>query len=130
MTNPAFDLTGKTALVTGASSGIGAATALVLADLGARVALGYHNNQKGATGTAEQIAAKGGKAITLQASARKHLAQKGYDPLFGARPLARVIQSDVRDRLTDEILFGKLEHGGTVTIGHGADGLSFSFDGT
>jgi ATP-dependent Clp protease ATP-binding subunit ClpA len=36
--------------------------------------------------------------------------------VYGARPLARVVQSEVRDPLTDEILFGKLEHGGTVTI--------------
>ena len=57
-------------------------------------------------------------AITLQPEARMHLAKKGYDPVFGARPLARVIQAEVRDRLTDEILFGALENGGTVTIGH------------
>ena len=53
-------------------------------------------------------------AITLEPEARAWLAAKGYDPLFGARPLARVIQTEVRDRLTDEILFGALEHGGTV----------------
>ena len=42
-------------------------------------------------------------------------------PIFGARPLARVIQTEVRDPLTDEILFGALEHGGTVTIGLDGD---------
>src|SRR3954462_13260426 len=66
-------------------------------------------------------------AITLQADARKYLAKKGYDPVFGARPLARVIQSEVRDRLTDEILFGKLENGGTVTLGHDGTDLTFDF---
>jgi len=66
-------------------------------------------------------------AITLRGGARKYLAKKGYDPVFGARPLARVIQTEVRDRLTDEILFGKLEHGGTVTIGHDGEALTFEF---
>ena len=65
-------------------------------------------------------------AITLQPEARAWLAAKGYDPAFGARPLARVIQSDVRDRLTDEILFGALEHGGTVDIGLADDALTFT----
>jgi len=67
-------------------------------------------------------------AITLDAEARAWLARKGYDPLYGARPLARVVQTDVRDRLTDEILFGALEHGGTVRIGLAGDALSFVFD--
>jgi ATP-dependent Clp protease ATP-binding subunit ClpA len=66
-------------------------------------------------------------AITLLPEARKYLAEKGYDPVFGARPLARVIQSEVRDRLTDEILFGQLEAGGTVTIGHDGTALTFAF---
>ena len=66
-------------------------------------------------------------AITLLPEARKHLAVKGYDPVFGARPLARVIQAEVRDRLTDEILFGRLEQGGTVTIGMEGDALAFDF---
>ncbi|HEU4925667.1 MAG TPA: AAA family ATPase, partial [Vicinamibacterales bacterium] len=43
-------------------------------------------------------------AITLETGAREWLATKGYDPVYGARPLARVIQTEVRDRLTDEIL--------------------------
>ena len=55
------------------------------------------------------------------------LAKKGYDPEFGARPLARVIQKEVRDPLTDEILFGALEHGGTVTISAEGDRLTFAF---
>jgi ATP-dependent Clp protease ATP-binding subunit ClpA len=55
-------------------------------------------------------------AITLMPDARAWLATKGYDPVYGARPLARVVQREVRDPLTDEILFGQLEHGGTVTI--------------
>jgi len=67
-------------------------------------------------------------AIALQPDARAWLARKGYDPKFGARPLARVIQKEVRDRLTDEILFGALENGGTVTIGVEEDRLAFAFD--
>jgi ATP-dependent Clp protease ATP-binding subunit ClpA len=67
-------------------------------------------------------------AITLSPEARAWLARKGYDPVFGARPLGRVIQREVRDRLTDEILFGQLEHGGTVTIGASTDGLAFAFE--
>jgi ATP-dependent Clp protease ATP-binding subunit ClpA len=67
-------------------------------------------------------------AITLTPEARAWLATKGYDPKFGARPLARVVQKEVRDPLTDEILFGKLEHGGTVTIGVADDKLMFSYE--
>jgi ATP-dependent Clp protease ATP-binding subunit ClpA len=55
-------------------------------------------------------------AITLTPAARAWLATAGYDRVFGARPLARVIQKEVRDVLTDQILFGTLENGGTVTI--------------
>ncbi len=67
-------------------------------------------------------------AITLTPEARAFLAKKGYDPVFGARPLARVIQKEVRDVLTDEILFGRLEHGGTATIGLDGEALAFSFE--
>ena len=66
-------------------------------------------------------------AITLQPAAREWLAVKGYDPVYGARPLARVIQVEVRDPLTDEILFGQLENGGTVTIDLKDDKLDFAY---
>ncbi|MGB2716082.1 MAG: AAA family ATPase [Vicinamibacterales bacterium] len=65
-------------------------------------------------------------AIALEPDARAWLAEKGFDPVYGARPLARVVQTEVRDPLTDEILFGKLEHGGTVTIR--VDGGKLAFD--
>jgi len=65
-----FDFTGKTALVTGASSGIGAATAAVLAGCGARVAIGYHGNRDGADRIVQQIAASGGRAVAVQADLR------------------------------------------------------------
>jgi ATP-dependent Clp protease ATP-binding subunit ClpA len=67
-------------------------------------------------------------AIALTPEARAWLAKKGYDPVYGARPLARVVQREVRDPLTDEILFGQLEHGGTVTIGLDDDALTFSYE--
>ena len=47
---------------------------------------------------------------------RKFLAKKGFDPLMGARPMARLIQDTIRRALADELLFGKLQHGGKVTI--------------
>ena len=59
---------------------------------------------------------------------RAWLAAKGFDLIYGARPLARVIQTEVRDRLTDEILFGRLEGGGTVTIGMKDGALDFRFE--
>ena len=47
---------------------------------------------------------------------KEHLAKKGFDPLMGARPMARLIQDTIRRALADELLFGKLVHGGKVTI--------------
>jgi ATP-dependent Clp protease ATP-binding subunit ClpA len=67
-------------------------------------------------------------AIALEPEARAWLATKGYDAIYGARPLARVIQTEVRDKLTEEILFGRLENGGTVKIGLGGDALTFEYD--
>jgi ATP-dependent Clp protease ATP-binding subunit ClpA len=67
-------------------------------------------------------------AFTLTPEARAFLARKGYDPAYGARPLSRLIQSEVRDPLTEEILFGPLENGGTVTIGSDGEKLTFAFE--
>ncbi len=66
-------------------------------------------------------------AIELQPEARAHLARKGFDPVFGARPLNRLVQTEVRNPLTDEILFGQLEHGGTVVIGLDGEKLTFGY---
>ena len=62
-------------------------------------------------------------AIDLRPEARAHLAKKGFDPVYGARPLNRLVQTEVRNPLTDEILFGKLEHGGTVHVGFDGEKL-------
>jgi ATP-dependent Clp protease ATP-binding subunit ClpA len=67
-------------------------------------------------------------AITLTPEARGYLARKGYDPAFGARPLSRLIQTEVRDPLTEEILFGRLQDGGTVTLGLEGERLAFAVD--
>jgi len=77
----------------------------------------------------EQQLAERHVAIAMTPEARAWLAVKGYDSVFGARPLARVVQKEVRDPLTDQILFGSLEHGGTVTIGVADDRLTFSYEG-
>ena len=66
-------------------------------------------------------------AIELLPEARAYLAKKGFDPVFGARPLSRLVQIEVRNPLTDEILFGQLEHGGTVRVGLGDDKLAFAY---
>jgi ATP-dependent Clp protease ATP-binding subunit ClpA len=67
-------------------------------------------------------------AFALSPEARAWLARKGFDRIYGARPLARVIQTEVRDPLTDEILFGKLEKGGNVTIDLEGEKLTFKID--
>ncbi|HEV2852172.1 MAG TPA: ATP-dependent Clp protease ATP-binding subunit ClpA [Thermoanaerobaculia bacterium] len=54
--------------------------------------------------------------IDLTEPARKLLAEKGFDPAFGARPLGRVLEETVKRPLTDELLFGALENGGTATV--------------
>ena len=60
--------------------------------------------------------------IELRPAACARLAEKGYDPDFGARPLSRVIQQEIKNPLTDEVLFGKLKGGGRVEVDLDDDG--------
>ena len=63
----------------------------------------------------EQLAAKNVSA-SFGSALREHLAAKGFDPQMGARPMQRLIQSEIRQALADELLFGKLANGGSVAI--------------
>ncbi|GMW05545.1 MAG: ATP-dependent Clp protease ATP-binding subunit ClpA [Gammaproteobacteria bacterium] len=60
--------------------------------------------------------------VELEPEARDWLAERGYDPAMGARPMARVIQEHIKRPLAEQLLFGELANGGHVTIGIGADG--------
>ena len=65
--------------------------------------------------------------IFLSDGAVDWLALKGYDPLYGARPLSRLMQAEIRDAISDELLFGRLKKGGTVRIGLKDGKLSFRY---
>jgi len=56
-------------------------------------------------------------SLTVDADARRWLAEHGFDPQMGARPMSRVIQENVKRPLADELLFGKLAKGGKVSLG-------------
>ena len=61
-------------------------------------------------------------------AARAWVAKKGYDKLYGARPMGRLIDEEIKGKLVDELLFGQLEHGGHVTVDVGEDdALTFRF---
>jgi ATP-dependent Clp protease ATP-binding subunit ClpA len=68
-----------------------------------------------------------GVSIELTDEARDWLGKKGYDPLYGARPLARVIQENIKKPLAEELLFGKLAKGGTVKVSVADDKLTFTY---
>ncbi|MEE2915593.1 ATP-dependent Clp protease ATP-binding subunit ClpA [Sphingomonas ginsenosidimutans] len=66
--------------------------------------------------------------IKLGEEAKKWLTEKGYDKLYGARPMGRLIQEKIKQPLAEELLFGKLVHGGEVTV-HLKDGaLTFAIE--
>ncbi|MCX0277241.1 ATP-dependent Clp protease ATP-binding subunit [Nocardia zapadnayensis] len=78
----------------------------------------------------ERLADKGMKVEVTQ-EAKNLLAERGYDPVLGARPLRRTIQSEIEDQLSERILFDELHSGQTVFVdveGEGAD-AKFTFDG-
>jgi ATP-dependent Clp protease ATP-binding subunit ClpA len=64
--------------------------------------------------------------LTITPEVRTWLAKKGHDPSYGARPLGRLIQTDIKDRLSDEILFGRLTKGGVITVDLKDDQLEFA----
>jgi ATP-dependent Clp protease ATP-binding subunit ClpB len=64
--------------------------------------------------------------LSLDAKARKWLADKGWDPAYGARPLKRVIQRFVQDPLAEMMLAGDVRDNSTVKISTGKDGLTFN----
>ncbi len=66
-------------------------------------------------------------SLALTGRARRWLAEKGHNRKFGARPMARLIDRTIRRRLADEILFGQLQDGGSVTIDTSDDELSYQF---
>src|SRR5205085_5994176 len=65
-------------------------------------------------------------SIELERSAREWLADKGWDPAYGARPLKRVIQKSVQDPLAELILSGRIKDGERVVISAGTHGLVFN----
>ncbi len=75
-----------------------------------------------------QLAARKVELVYSDAT-RQWLAKRGFDPQYGARPLARELQIHIKDVLADEILFGKLEKGGKVTIDlNEEDKLTFEYE--
>jgi ATP-dependent Clp protease ATP-binding subunit ClpA len=66
--------------------------------------------------------------LTLLPAARAYLAEKGYDKTFGARPMARLIQKEIKEPLANEILFGRLQNGGKVKIDVVGDQVKFEIE--
>jgi ATP-dependent Clp protease ATP-binding subunit ClpA len=69
-----------------------------------------------------------GVTISLDDAARHWIAQKGYDPKMGARPMARTIQEHIKRPLAEELLFGRLVGGGHVRVSVAADGSTLEFE--
>jgi ATP-dependent Clp protease ATP-binding subunit ClpA len=65
--------------------------------------------------------------LKLSPAARRNLGRRGYDPVFGARPLGRLIETELGDVLADEVLFGRLVRGGEVRVGIRAGKLDFRY---
>ncbi|MDP9241978.1 MAG: AAA family ATPase, partial [Actinomycetota bacterium] len=69
-------------------------------------------------------------SIELTPAAREYLANKGYDPTFGARPLKRLIQREIADAIAMRVLSGEVREGTTIRIDRGEDGLTFTVEGS
>src|SRR5579863_4669369 len=69
-----------------------------------------------------------GVLLSIDEAARRWIAQKGYDPKMGARPMARVIQDHIKRPLAEELLFGKLVGGGQVRVSVSEDGSQLALE--
>ncbi len=76
---------------------------------------------------AERLAAQN-VALSVTERARAYLVKKGFDPKFGARPLARLIENEIARVLADELLFGRLVNGGKVVVDFENERLSFHYE--
>jgi ATP-dependent Clp protease ATP-binding subunit ClpA len=74
-----------------------------------------------------QLAAKN-VTLELREGGRAWLAKNGFDPAFGARPMARLIQAKIKEPLVDEVLFGKLQSGGRVVVDANDMGLTLAIE--
>jgi ATP-dependent Clp protease ATP-binding subunit ClpB len=75
-----------------------------------------------------QLLADKGYQLRVTGEARDYIAEAGYDPTFGARPLKRAIQRELQDPLALRILAGEFDEGDIVTVDRGPDGLTFTAD--
>ena len=82
--------------------------------------------EKIVAGLSKRLLEQRGIVLTVTESALKALVEEGYDAQYGARPLKRVIQRRIEDRLSEEVLLGRIFGGQTVTVSY-ADG-KYIFD--
>ena len=76
----------------------------------------------------KKLLADKGYSLQVSAEAREYLAEAGYDPTFGARPLKRAIQRELQDPLALRILAGEFSEGDTILVERGPEGLTFTVD--
>ena len=67
-------------------------------------------------------------SLVLEADARRWLAKRGYDRTFGARPMSRLIDKEIRRKLADEMLFGSLSDGGVVRVAVDEDTIVLRYE--
>jgi ATP-dependent Clp protease ATP-binding subunit ClpB len=77
-------------------------------------------------GRLKQIMEERGFHLEVTDAAKEYLAEVGYDPDFGARPLKRAIQRELQDKLALQILSGEFQEGDTIRVDRGLDGLEFA----
>jgi ATP-dependent Clp protease ATP-binding subunit ClpB len=76
----------------------------------------------------KKLLADKGYNLEVSAAAKDYIAEAGYDPIFGARPLKRAIQRELQDPLALKILAGEFDEGDTISVDRGPEGLTFTAD--